>query len=296
MKRAFTVLAIMLMAATSFTQTSRRPASTNSSANRNENNTTEYSNRESVNRNTTTRENNARPNENRAVQQTPTRSTETNRSSEVNRNSDANRTATTRSTDVNRSTNVNRTETYQRPAGQSAYHGDNHRHTYTSSRRYNGSYTVTHHYSTRPESRDYRATHYVYRQPVNVEIIWTNDMHRHYRYMYPEVRYWNYHYGYRITSVSAYYADRYIGEVMNVYGRVTDVFYARETDEYFLNIGPYYPYQDFTIVLPGEIARRYGRRPVSFFTNQYISVTGLITEFEGKPEIVVKRNSQINLY
>ena len=121
-------------------------------------------------------------------------------------------------------------------------------------------------------------------------------MHRHYIEMYPEVRYWNYSIGYRINSVSAYYADYYVGEVMNVYGKVYDMYYAYETDEYFLYFGAYYPYHDFTIVLPGEIARQYSRRPMNFFMNQYIDVTGLITAFEGKPEVVVKRNFQLNVY
>jgi hypothetical protein len=114
--------------------------------------------------------------------------------------------------------------------------------------------------------------------------------------MYPEVRYWHYNVGYRINSTSAYYADYYIGEVMNVYGKVTDVYYAYETDEFFLYFGAYYPYHDFTIVLPGVIARRYSAIPDRYFDNQYISVTGLITAYDGKPEIVVKRNFQLDVY
>jgi hypothetical protein len=113
--------------------------------------------------------------------------------------------------------------------------------------------------------------------------------------MYPTYT-WHYSPGYRIPSISAYRADFYIGEVMNVYGQVSDVYYAPESDEYFLYIGPYYPYQDFTVVVPGWVARNYSYRPVTYFLNQNICITGLITAYDGIPEIVVKRNFQINVY
>jgi DNA/RNA endonuclease YhcR with UshA esterase domain len=113
--------------------------------------------------------------------------------------------------------------------------------------------------------------------------------------MYPHIR-WEYRYGYRIDNVSAYYADYYIGDIKTVYGKVKEVFYSYDSDEFFLHIGDYYPYHDFTIVMPGNIARNITRRPIAYFTNQYINVTGLITEFEGKPEIVVKRRFQLDVY
>ena len=94
----------------------------------------------------------------------------------------------------------------------------------------------------------------------------------------------------------SYNADFYIGDVKRVYGRVTNVDYSPESDEFFLFIGPYVPYQYFTIVLPGYIARSYSKRPGRFFINQNITVTGLITSFEGIPEILVKRSFQLSVY
>jgi hypothetical protein len=110
------------------------------------------------------------------------------------------------------------------------------------------------------------------------------------------VTYWNYYPGYRISNVSAYFAEYYMGEVMTVYGKVKEVFYSRSTDEYFLYFGAYYPYQDFTVVMPGWIARQYTRRPERYFENDYLAVTGLITSFNGNPEIVVKEAFQLNRY
>ena len=121
-------------------------------------------------------------------------------------------------------------------------------------------------------------------------------MHHHYIKMYPRHRRWHYSYGHHISSIPAYNADFYIGDVKKVYGRVTDVYYAQETDEYFLYIGPYFPYQHFTIVVPGHIARNHSHRPGRYYMNQNINVTGLITTFKDTPEILVKRNYQLSVY
>jgi hypothetical protein len=48
--------------------------------------------------------------------------------------------------------------------------------------------------------------------------------------------------------------------------------------------------------MPGWIARRYSRNPSHYFDNQYLATTGLITTFEGNPEIAVREPFQINLY
>ena len=121
-------------------------------------------------------------------------------------------------------------------------------------------------------------------------------MHRHYIEMYPMVPHWSYYNGYHIETISAYDALFYQGEVVTVYGRVTDVYYSPASDEYFMYFGPYYPYQDFTVIVPGYIARSYGHRPESFFIDSYLAVTGLVTSYNGEPEIYVKRDFQLHLY
>ena len=60
--------------------------------------------------------------------------------------------------------------------------------------------------------------------------------------------------------------------------------------------GGSYPYQDFTVVLPGSYARRFNRNPEMYFAGRYIWVTGLVSTFDGKPEIMVMRKSQVHLY
>ena len=143
---------------------------------------------------------------------------------------------------------------------------------------------------------EYRRSYYPYRVPSRADIIWDVHLYHHYRYLYPHYDYWYYPIGYRIHTVSAYDADRYIGEFVRIYGRVYEAWFNNETDEVYLYFGEPYPYQDFTVIIAGKDARRYSRRPERYFTGREIAVTGVVSVFEGKPEMVIKRRSQIDFY
>jgi hypothetical protein len=334
MKRALFVLVIVLMAATTYNQTPRRATSTNATAGRTETRSATSTRSTTVNTQNNpsrpstgtqgTRSTGTSSSTTHNNNQNPPRSDVSTPSRQDNQpsNNNSNRTYGNQQnnpprTSENHANNDNR---YDNDRGHDrdgnnghgghegqqveAHHYNNvnantNVHTeYPSTRVYRGEHhpTYSHHEGYRPEAKSYREVHYIYREPVHYDIIWTREMHRTYCEIYPEVHYWHYDVGYRIASISAYRADFYIGEVMNVYGQVSDIFYAPESDEYFLYIGPYYPYQDFTVVIPGWIARNYSLRPVNYFLNQYICVTGLITAYNGTPEIDVKRNFQVTVY
>ncbi|MFC2112713.1 hypothetical protein ACFLTA_05535 [Bacteroidota bacterium] len=142
----------------------------------------------------------------------------------------------------------------------------------------------------------YKTGHTHYRVPGHVDVIWTRDMYREYRVLYPDYHYWYYPTGYRIVNVPAYRAYFHVGELRNVYGRIHEVWYSIETDEYYLYFGGNYPYQDFSVILSGKHARRFHRNPEVFFSGRYIWVTGLVSTFQGKPEIMVMRKHQVHLY
>ncbi|MGC9341513.1 MAG: hypothetical protein ACP5E3_02340 [Bacteroidales bacterium] len=72
--------------------------------------------------------------------------------------------------------------------------------------------------------------------------------------------------------------------------------YSRKTDEYYLYIGGPYPYQDLTIILEGHDARRFNRNPLRFFTGRHVAATGLVSVFESKPEMFLKKRSQLDVY
>ncbi len=149
-------------------------------------------------------------------------------------------------------------------------------------------------YNNRPTNHHHHNV--IVREPVRRHIVWDVHMHREYREIYPYVRVWRIQRGAPIYTIPSYDAWDYIGDVKRVYGHVREVYYDPRADEYHLYFGDFFPYQDFTAIVPGYIARQITRRPYRYFKNQYMSVTGYISEFDERPEIVVKRNYQIDLY
>jgi hypothetical protein len=131
--------------------------------------------------------------------------------------------------------------------------------------------------------------------PSYTNIYWTRSMYRNYRTWYPEYH-WNYNYGHSIQTISIFDAQYNMGEVAMVYGRVYATWYNKETDDYLLFFGGDYPYQQFTVVLPGYVARKFSWRPERYFLGEHVTTTGLITTFDGSPEIVVKNKRQIGIY
>ncbi len=147
-----------------------------------------------------------------------------------------------------------------------------------------------------PRPLEYRRVHYPYRMPPRINIVWNERMYREYIVLYPDFHLWYYPFGYRIHTVSSYDVSRYVGEIARVYGQVYESWYSPETDELYLYFGGPYPYHDFSIVLDGRDARKFSRHPQRYFNNRYIAVTGLVSLWEDKPEIVVRKRSQLEAY
>jgi hypothetical protein len=120
-------------------------------------------------------------------------------------------------------------------------------------------------------------------------------MYRDYHRWYPGYR-WSYSYGHRINTISIWDVKYNLGEVAMVYGRVYATWHNNETDDFLLFFGGDFPYQQFTAVVPGYIARKYSWRPERFFLGEHVTITGLITTYDGSPEIVVKNKRQLSLY
>jgi len=137
----------------------------------------------------------------------------------------------------------------------------------------------------------YRVMYY----PAHRDIYWTNRMHRYYMDIYPGYS-WRYPVGYGIQTISAFEAKFNIGEVSRVYGRVYASWFNKETDDLLLFFGGEYPNQEFTMIVPGNIARRFSWRPERYFLGQHVFATGLITTFDGRAEMVIKRKQQLDLY
>lgn len=165
------------------------------------------------------------------------------------------------------------------------YYGGNHYHYAYPTRK------VRFHYHHDTYMHNYHVLYY----PTYNNIYWTRNMYRDYRRWYPHYT-WRYKYGYSIQTMSVFDAKYNLGEVTMVYGRVYATWHNKETDDFLLFFGGDYPYQQFTVVLPGNVARRFSWRPERYFLGEHMTVTGLITTYDGIPEIVVKNKRQVGLY
>ena len=131
--------------------------------------------------------------------------------------------------------------------------------------------------------------------PTYGDIYWSRNMYRDYHRWYPEFN-WRYNYGHRIQTISVFDTQYNLGEVAMVYGRVYSTWHNKETDDFLLFFGGDFPYQQFTVVVPGHIARKFSWRPERYFLGEHITINGLITTFDGSPEIVVKNKRQLGIY
>ncbi len=165
------------------------------------------------------------------------------------------------------------------------YYGGNHYHYAYPTRK------VKFHYHHNTYMNNYHVLYY----PSYGNIYWSRNMYRDYHRWYPDYR-WNYSYGHRIQSISVFDAKYNLGEVAMVYGRVYATWHNKETDDFLLFFGGDYPYQQFTVVVPGHVARKFSWRPERFFLGEHVTINGLITTFDGSPEIVVKNKRQLSLY
>jgi hypothetical protein len=206
-------------------------------------------------------------------------------------------------TPISISTNDNPRSTYRKPDFKvletPERKADTKVNAYSSKRYYTGNHyhnvypahkvNVHYHYDT------YLNHYHVLYYPTYVNIYWTRDMYRDYSRWYPNYH-WRYNYGYRIRTISVFDAKYNLGEVAMVYGRVYATWYNPETDDFLLFFGGEYPYHEFTVVLPAQIARKFSWKPETYFLGEHITVTGLITTLDGTPEIVVKNKRQLGLY
>jgi micrococcal nuclease len=90
-------------------------------------------------------------------------------------------------------------------------------------------------------------------------------------------------------------AHKYIGMEKTVCGTVGSATYAIRTKgrPTFLNLDQPYPKQIFTVLIWGSDRNKFKNPPESFFKGKRICVTGIIEDYRGKPEIIVRGPDQI---
>ena len=155
---------------------------------------------------------------------------------------------------------------------------------------------VNRNYYYRPISIEIRRMRYPYRIPAYIDLVWTPTLLNRFIFYYPTCRNWYYDYGDYIETLSAYDASAYVGYVKRVYGRVEEVYYSSEDQNYYLYFGQPFPYHDFSVVIPRHIARQISLTPTWYFQNENVWVVGLIETWDNKPEIVLHDQDQIRRY
>ena len=96
-------------------------------------------------------------------------------------------------------------------------------------------------------------------------------------------------------SISPIDAQKYIGMEKTVCGTVASATYAVRSkgQPTFLNLDQPHPNQIFTVVIWGSNRNKFKNPPETFFRGKRICVTGVIEDYRGKPEIVVRSPDQI---
>ena len=61
----------------------------------------------------------------------------------------------------------------------------------------------------------------------------------------------------------------------------------------FLNLGAAYPNSPFTIVIFDSERANFKEKPELFYNNKKVCATGLIKEYNGKPEMILSNESEI---
>jgi hypothetical protein len=87
-------------------------------------------------------------------------------------------------------------------------------------------------------------------------------------------------------------AKDHVGETATVTGPVPDSgVHVTQSGTTFINLGPAYPDNDFTAVIFAADADKFG--DLTALEGKKVSITGVIKEYKGKPEIEVTKPEQI---
>ena len=97
-------------------------------------------------------------------------------------------------------------------------------------------------------------------------------------------------------NINVYEALKYKGKEMTVCGIVTQIY----TPEYvegkpvYINMGGNFPNHSFTIAIWGDDVLKFNKG-LQKFKNKHIAITGVIREYKGKAQIILKNPNQIRI-
>lgn len=97
-----------------------------------------------------------------------------------------------------------------------------------------------------------------------------------------------------LKVIGACQAGNYLGEEAIIEGKVAGT-YRSKTNTIFLNFEKPYPNQCFTGVIFSSDQYKFVQNPEKYYSQKTVRVRGEIKEYEGKPEIILKYPSQIEI-
>jgi micrococcal nuclease len=99
------------------------------------------------------------------------------------------------------------------------------------------------------------------------------------------------------APVTAAEAKDHMGQKITVCDKVFGTRFLENSNGQptFLNLGAAYPASPFTIVIFGNDRPNFKEKPELFYNNKKVCATGLVKEYNGKPEMVLSHESEISI-
>lgn len=188
--------------------------------------------------------------------------------------------------------NRHRTENDYRSSknGNNNVRGYYSRHYKINDRRHPRDGNINHHHHKRWKQKN----HYKYPARPRIRTYWRPSWNMFYVNHFPHFRVS--YVSSNIATISGRQAKYHVHEVKNVFGKVYETYYSRETNEFFLYLGDPYPFQDFTIVMTGQLAEEFRRVSHRYFIGENFMVSGYITAYDDKPEMIIRYRNQLQKF
>lgn len=102
---------------------------------------------------------------------------------------------------------------------------------------------------------------------------------------------------YSQTNIKLEDLKSHIGDSVTVCGKVYSGRYLQSSNNSptFLNIGAKYPDQLLTVVIWGDARKEFTGKPEDDYTNKEVCITGKVELYKDKPQIVIRKSSQLKL-
>jgi DNA/RNA endonuclease YhcR with UshA esterase domain len=88
----------------------------------------------------------------------------------------------------------------------------------------------------------------------------------------------------------------YEGKTITICSKVQDTYETKGAKKTtYINFGKPYPKSTFTIVIFGSNLKNFKYKPVDYLKNKEVCVTGKITIYKGKPQMIITKEEQIQI-